>query len=126
MRLGLKAKILLLVLLLMVGQSLATGIYAVVTMRAKVIEAAQEKLLSDLALGRVLLEERYPGEWSIRDGSLYKGDVRMNENFELVDLIGSLTGDTVTIFQGDTRVATCVRKADGTRAIGTKVSDKVA
>lgn len=126
MQLGLKAKILLLVLLVMVGQSLAIGIYAVVTMHDKVIEAAREKLVSDLALGRALLEERYPGEWSIRDGNLYKGEVRMNENFELVDLISSLTGDTVTIFQGDTRVATSVRKADGTRAVGTKVSDEVA
>lgn len=126
MKLGLKAKILLLVLLMIVGQSVAMGTYAVLTMHVKVIEAAQEKLMSDLALGRTLLEERYPGEWSIRDGSLYKGEVRMNENFELVDLIGSLTGDTVTIFQGDTRVATCVKKADGTRAVGTKVSDNVA
>lgn len=50
----------------------------------------------------------------------------MNDNFEIVDEIGELTGgNTVTIFLGDTRIATNVQTADGKRAVGTKVSDEV-
>jgi methyl-accepting chemotaxis protein len=88
--------------------------------------AALEKAKSDLALGYSYLDQKYPGEWAIRDGFLYKGDTKINDNYQLVDEIGRLTGgDTVTIFQGDTRVTTNVMK-DGQRAVGTKVSEQVA
>lgn len=80
---------------------------------------AQEKLRSDMNLGFAYLNEKMPGDWSIQNGSLYKGNERVNENFSVVDEIGSLTGDTVTIFQGNIRAATNVKEADGTRAIGT-------
>ncbi|XEC95112.1 methyl-accepting chemotaxis protein [Paenibacillus tarimensis] len=87
---------------------------------------ALEKAKSDLALGFSYLNEKYPGEWTIRDGFLYKGETKINDNFEIVDEIGQLTGgDTVTIFQGDTRVTTNVMK-DGKRAVGTQVSEQVA
>jgi methyl-accepting chemotaxis protein len=49
----------------------------------------------------------------------------MNDNFAIVDQIGDLTGDTVTIFQGDTRVATNVKKASGDRAVGTQAAENV-
>src|SRR5690606_23901697 len=63
---------------------------------------------------------------SIKNGELYKGDVRINENYDIVDEIAEKTGDTVTIFLGDTRVTTNVKKEDGSRAVGTQVSDEVA
>lgn len=43
-----------------------------------------------------------------------------------MDYLSTLTGDTVTVFLNDTRVATTVRSSDGERALGTKVSDVVA
>lgn len=89
-------------------------------------QAAWTKAKSDLATGRALLEVTYPGEWEVRGDELYKGDVLMNENYETIDYLGSLTGNTVTIFLGDTRIATNVINAQGKRAIGTKVSDVVA
>lgn len=88
-------------------------------------QAAVEKAKSDLQLGEALLDSRFPGPWAIRDGQLYKGETLMNGNFDIVDEIARLTGDTCTIFQGDTRVATNVIR-DGKRAVGTKVSDEVA
>ena len=48
----------------------------------------------------------------------------MEENYQVVDEIGELTGDTVTIFKGDTRVSTNVM-LDGERQVGTKVSGAV-
>lgn len=89
-------------------------------------KAVQEKVTSDLALGKEILDLRYPGSWEERDGKLYKGGALMNGNFGVIDQIGSMTGGTVTIFQKDTRVATNVKMPDGSRAINTKVSDKVA
>ena len=67
-------------------------------------------------------------------GVLVGGDV-LNQDYELVDRIrdtvykderykGKDLG-TATIFQGDLRISTNVRNADGTRAIGTRVSSEV-
>lgn len=87
---------------------------------------AVEKAKSDLALSEELLNEWYPGPWRVEGDKLYKGDTLMNDNFAVVDRISELTGDTVTIFLNDTRIATNVKKADGSRAVGTKVSEEVA
>lgn len=104
-----------------------TGImchYATGVMSEKILMAAQQKLRSDLAMGGQILDERYPGQWQIINGRLYKGSVLMEENYEAVDRIGNLTGDTCTIFKGDTRVSTNVMK-EGQRAINTKISEEV-
>jgi methyl-accepting chemotaxis protein len=85
---------------------------------------ALEKAKSDLRLAEEYINAVHPGSWEIRDGTLYKGATKMNDNYDLVDQIGELTGDTVTIFQQDTRVATNVM-TDGERAVGTQVSDTV-
>lgn len=88
--------------------------------------AALLKAKGDLATGREIIEQRIPGAWRVDGENLYKGTVLMNKNYALVDYIGELTGDTVTIFRGDTRVATNVKLGDGSRAVGTQVSGAVA
>lgn len=101
------------------------GIYATSVMSEKIVSSAQEKLKSDLALGKQIIDQSYPGDWNLVDGKLYKGSTLMEENYAIIDKIGELTGDTVTIFKGDTRVTTNVKK-DNVRQIGTKVSSQVA
>lgn len=121
----LRYKMILLFMSLISILSIVTGVYSITTMKDKIIGSAQSKLLSDLALSRTLIDSRYPGSWSIRDNQIYKGDFCFNNQFDFVDEIGELTGDTFTIFQNDTRVATNVIQEDGNRAIYTKVSDEV-
>lgn len=104
---------------------LTVATFIIMTVQDKVIITAHEKLKGDLAMGKALLNAQYPGEWSIRDGKLFKGETQMNDNASLVDTIGGLTSDSVTIFQGDTRVATNVKTAQGSRAIGTKAAENV-
>ena len=86
---------------------------------------AIKKAKSDLATGYAILDEKYPGEWKLEGNNLYKGNTLMNNNFEVIDYIGDLTGDTVTLFANKTRVATNVQK-NGRRAVGTMVSEEVA
>lgn len=88
--------------------------------------AAITKAKSDMATGRTIIDLKYPGAWRVEDGYLYKGDTKINNNFEIVDYISSLTGDTCTIFLGSTRVSTTIKKPDGQRAVGTHSSDVVA
>ncbi|WP_456276124.1 methyl-accepting chemotaxis protein [Bacillus sp. AK128] len=77
------------------------------------------------ALGYNWLNEKYPGEWSVKDGQLYKGDTNLYDNNEFADEMGTITGGAVTIFQDDTRIATNI-KENGVRAIGTKASTAVS
>src|SRR3954469_3076468 len=60
--------------------------------------------------------------------ALYFGETKMNNNFALVDEIQHEKGGTATIFvkNGDefVRVATNVKKDDGSRAIGTVLDPK--
>jgi len=84
-----------------------------------------EKLSADHALGYSLLESKYPGDWSVRDGKLYKGEQVIDGETALVDEVKKRTNSVATIFCGNTRVATCVLKQDGNRAVGTKVAPKV-
>jgi len=120
-----KYKIVALFVTAIVFINLGIGIYAVNSMQQKVLGAAQEKLLSDAALGNALIEQEFPGDWAAIDGNLYKGSIKMNDNFAIVDKIGELTGDTVTIFQGSTRVSTNVKDEGGNRAINTQATDIV-
>ena len=72
-----------------------------------------------------IMEYKYPGDWQIIDGNLFKGDEKISENISIVDEMGEICKGHVTIFQNDTRVATTVKKADGQRSTGTKASEKV-
>lgn len=61
-------------------------------------------------------------DFRVVDGKLMAGDYVLNGNFELPDTIQSIFCGTATVFMGDTRVSTNIRKEDGTRAIGTKLN----
>ena len=58
-------------------------------------------------------------------GNLKKGDLAIGLNNNFVDSIKEHTTMDVTIFSGDTRVASSVRDSKGDRVVGTKASDKV-
>ncbi|MCY9670202.1 methyl-accepting chemotaxis protein [Paenibacillus alginolyticus] len=117
-------KIMILFLVVLSLFTIIINFYVGKQVKEKFVLAAQNKLTSDLAMSTAFLNVKYPGNWRIQGDKLVKGNTIINENFEIVDEIGKLTGDTVTIFLGDTRITTNVQK-DGKRAVGTKVSDAV-
>lgn len=123
-KINVQMRILVIFTLVMAGVTGLMGVYATYVMGDKINQTAQQKLESDLALGELMLNTLHPGDWAVKDGKLYKGNDLMEENYELVDAVGQATGDNVTIFRGDTRVSTNVKK-EGQRAIGTQVSDEV-
>lgn len=95
-------------------------------MKDRVVAAAIIKVQTDLATCEEIIDKTYPGSWSVQDGNLYKGPTKVSLNNNLVDYLSRLTGDTVTLFLGDTRVATTVVGSNGERAIGTRISENVA
>jgi methyl-accepting chemotaxis protein len=108
-----------------VAISLIVGIFSIQGMKSRVNSAMTEKAKSDLQTGLALIDKTYPGAWLVKDGVLYKGGIMLNDQIEFVDRIGALTGDTVTIFLGDTRIATNVQR-EGKRMVGTQASPEVA
>ncbi|HEX3575142.1 MAG TPA: methyl-accepting chemotaxis protein [Rhodopila sp.] len=61
------------------------------------------------------------GTPAIQDGHLVLGSTVVDGNTALIDDLANLTGTSIGIFNGDIRVITTARKADGTRAIGLKM-----
>ena len=60
------------------------------------------------------------------DGKLMVGSTMLDGNFGVVDGVVELGGGTATVFNGDTRVTTNVKKDDGSRAVGTKLAKNAA
>ncbi|MDQ0171744.1 methyl-accepting chemotaxis protein [Paenibacillus tundrae] len=118
-------KISLIVIGIFILFSSAVAVSVIMEMRQGITTFATEKAKRDLQMANHIITYKYPGEWAIKDGQLFKGEVTMEGNFDLVDELGEASGDTVTIFRGDERVATNVM-VDGERAVGTKVSEQVA
>lgn len=148
MKLKLQGKLLLIIISL----QLIFGIVTIVGAKNEITNAAiyelNKKLDGDLNLGYSLLDNRYSGDWVIRNEKLYKGDALIgdgtekNASFEIVDEVLEKTNSVATIFiknenvkleQKDgymeapyVRVSTNVKKTHGSRAVGTKLSKKVA
>lgn len=89
------------------------------------LKSANEKLLSDVQMSLYALDALHPGEWQIKENTLYKGNENMADNFTIPNEIGELTnGNAMSIFQNDTRISTNI-KENGEYMLGTKVSDEV-
>ncbi|OLP65667.1 Methyl-accepting chemotaxis protein McpB [Bacillus pumilus] len=123
-KLRLGAKIMLIFLSVLILFSAVVGYVVNREMTKNIEQMATEKAKGDLNLGFAYLNETIAGSWQIKDGQLYKGNTKMNDHTTLVDQLADYTGDTITIFQGNIRVATNVM-VNGKRAVGTEVSPEV-
>jgi len=90
-----------------------------------VTSESNEELENYSNMGLQLFETAYPGDWSIIDGGLYKGETLLNENYEVIDNFTNGTQVLATVFQNDTRIATNVTDEGGARKIGTQASAEV-
>ncbi|MDQ7095117.1 cache domain-containing protein [Desulfosporosinus sp. PR] len=118
------------ILILLLGSLIVLAVCFIVAfgwfMKNRAEDAAFIKAQADLATCEEIMDKTFPGPWHEQNGELYKGPAKISLNNQFVDHLSLLTGDTVTIFLGDTRVATTVRGSSEERAIGTKVSANVA
>ncbi len=124
LKLKLGTKINLIVFAIIIVLSVVIGFLAHSEITKGIKEFAIEKAKGDLALGYNYVDSKYPGDWTVVGDKLLKGETVINDNNQLVDMIGKETDDTVTIFLNDTRIATNVQK-DGKRATGTQASQEV-
>ena len=77
------------------------------------------------AFGLDIIESRYEGDWTVKDGRLYIGENLMSYNFEVVDEIKERTNSHATIYLRDESVSTNVLDSEGERTVGAKVSKDI-
>ena len=85
----------------------------------------EKELNSSINMVTLIFEEKYPGDWKLEDGKLYKGNFEINNDFKVVDEVKEKTNMYATIFMNDTRITTNVTDKDGKRSIGTKANEQV-
>ncbi|ADG83040.1 methyl-accepting chemotaxis protein [Thermincola potens] len=93
---GLKLVVVFVIMLFFVATGV--GLYALNNMDDQMKALISEKLMSDMATGSELLEVIYPGDWYVRGGNLYKGDLQIASDFPFVTKLAKLTGDTVQLY----------------------------
>lgn len=101
-------------------------IYLFVRVQATTLNTNEAKanLSKQAHLAFEFFDRTYAGDWMIQDGFLYKGGQKINDGNVLVDEIYQNTGLFMTVFQGDTRVATNVQ-SEGKRMVGTQAGQTV-
>jgi two-component system, cell cycle sensor histidine kinase and response regulator CckA len=99
----------------------STTMFFLSQLRAQAIIEARNEQETRIRTFWTLLHEKGT-EFQIREGKLWVGSYQLSGNSELPDRIREIFGGTATIFLGDERVATNVLKANGSRAIGTKLT----
>lgn len=92
-------------------------------MQSGIKKGATLKAKSDLAMGFRLIDQKFPGEWRIQDGVLYKGNVQINEYTDLKEIEELTGGNLYAIFINNTRINSNL-KGDG-NYIGSKVDPKI-
>lgn len=110
----------------------ATLMGTVITVYAAfaIVEGMQSEFFGALRDTTISVHAAYDalddGDYYLNDaGQLMKGDLNITENEALLDSFVEGTEVELTIFYGDTRMATTLLHKDGTRNIGTQASEAV-
>lgn len=117
--------------LISVAAVTVTAIVLVLVSRAKLKSTYVSLIKEELKVACEELDSKlsyeYDGDWALTDDGLMKGpDVVQGEYEREMDEIKAKTGLEYTLFYGDTRIVTTIKKTDGSgRLVGTKASDAV-
>ena len=94
-------------------------------------EGMQEEAMKGLKSTAYSIQESYAnvdsGDFKQDSkGDIYKGNYKVNGNYEIADRVKENTDVDITLFYGDTRVVTSLKdKSSGDRLIGTQASKEV-
>lgn len=120
-------KLLAMVVLPCVVMGLSLNIMAGKSMEDGLCEEAIQGLKASAYTVREIYDNMDEGDFRMDEkGEVYKGSHKISGNYEIADNVKSNTGVDITLFYGDTRVATSLKdKSTGERLVGTKASDQV-
>lgn len=126
LRFRLGVQIFIIAFLLVLVSVAVVGYIGITMEREQIQKDAENAIQIQLAMERSMFDMMYPGDWSTRDGVLYKGTEALNDHQAILDSIQASTdGNLATLFVGDTRIATSVKDEQGNRRIGTQASPEI-
>ncbi len=120
-RLSLSTKIAVMMAVALGGLALVLSLVTTHFMSAEAMKVAAARQESNMRVAWDVLG-RYGDAYRLEGETLYVGDQALNGFYAPVDLVQALVGGTATVFAGDTRISTNVKKPDGSRAIGTALA----
>lgn len=125
-KIGIMAELLALIVIPLLILGTIITVYAVETMRSLV----KQQTLNGLSLLCNSVHAAYdaldPGEYRVDGDLLYKGEYCITDHEAVIDSFIQGSNTDITIFYGDTRLATSLTDVDtGERILGTKASDEV-
>ncbi len=116
-RLKLQTKFNILIIFVILFLMFSIGFVAKIQVEKQLLSIYEEKVAVEAKLGLSIIDEKYPGSWNVREGNLYKGVIKINDNNKILDKIGETTGGITNIFLNDSTVATNI-EVNGERKIG--------
>jgi len=124
-RMGVTAKAALAAAVGVLATAAAVAFATISTFEQAMLRKLEDQLEVNLRVMKSNLDRAAggPQEWRIEGGALFYGPVRIDGNAEVVAGTVQIAGGIATIFRGDERVATTVRRADGASAAGTRMAD---
>ena len=122
---GLKSKSILAVNVIVVIACVLMGIIGYLRAEEGFAKALQMKAAADVQSLSEILNNRYVGDWNLRNGILFKGEQQIDGINEIAEFLSKICNGKVTLFNGDTRVATTVVDSAGNRQTGTKASQAI-
>jgi len=122
---GLKSKSILAVNAIVIVACVLMGIIGYIRAEQGFAKALEMKAAADVKSLSEILNSRYWGDWHLQNGILFKGGQQIDGVNEIADFLSKICDGKVTIFNGDTRVATTVKDSSGNRQVGTRASDAI-
>ncbi|MBQ4495446.1 MAG: methyl-accepting chemotaxis protein, partial [Selenomonadaceae bacterium] len=122
---GLKTKAILAVNVIVIVACVLMGIIGYIRAEEGFARTLEMKAAADVQSLTEIVNSRYYGDWHVQNGILFKGGQQIDGVNEIADFLSNICNGKVTIFNGDTRVATTVKDAAGNRQVGTKASEAV-
>ena len=110
---GLKTKSILAVNAIVIVACVLMGVIGYLRAEEGFAKALQMKAAADVQSLSEILNHRYAGDWHLEGGLLYKGEQQIDNANDIADSLSTICNGKVTIFNGDTRVATTVKDASG-------------
>lgn len=114
----------LFLVVIIIGLSIMIGVTSYVKVKDMMRSDFEQSIIHISKVGYKLLEERFKGDWTIKDGELYKGKAKIVDQMDFVDEVGESIEGGVTIFQGTKGLITNLQY-NGDRLVGKDADPKV-
>jgi methyl-accepting chemotaxis protein len=126
LRLGLKARIILVVLLPLI----ATAISGVIVMSHIMVSNVNTQIMRELRAAAISGVQTFDmsdmGDYAKgSDGKVTKGNIVISDNFDIIDRFKEKTDLDATFFYGNERIITTILDSSGNRILGTKIDEKI-